>query len=109
MALTRADLLLRRPKILDVKLSDGEVVLILELSEKAYQRIRLLDPKDDNSGLVAASVLCNPDGSLMFNPENPEDVKLCSEMTLDDSNRIAEAVRAKADGRPQAKDDASKN
>lgn len=98
MALTKADLLARRPKVIPVRLPDGEDVYVLELSTAAWGRIK--ESADVDAVAVAATV-CDANGVLHFNAQNPEDVKACGELPLADSNAIISAVKERAAGKSQ--------
>jgi hypothetical protein len=85
-----------------VTLSDEQSVYVLELSAAAWQRIRKLDPTDANAGLAIASVLCDENGSLLFDPENKDDVKACGDLPLADTNLIIRAVMEKANAKTKS-------
>jgi hypothetical protein len=103
MSLLRADLLLRRPAVLPVKLPDGEKIFVLELSNAAWQRIK---DSADVDAVAVASVVCDENGNLQFNAQNPDDVKACGEIPLADSNAIIACIKERAAGK--SKEDLAK-
>lgn len=109
MALKRADILARRPKIISVELTDGETVFVREVMAADWQRLKRLDPLLTEVGVQVAMVLCDEDGTRLFDPENPEDVKVCGEsIGVTDADRMLKPAVAQLNA-GKLKEDAAKN
>lgn len=91
--LNREKLLSRKPKTLTVELPDGDSIIVRRMSALDWERVKESDPEDQDIPRQLAMIMCDEEGKRLFDPDNPDDVKLCGEaVALEEATPILKAA-----------------